>query len=162
MNTVNAVEQTYYELIFAREKVKVENSALELANQLVAETRKRVEVGDLPPLDEKQAEAQAQLVQTDLYAAEQAVAEEQNALKNLMPDQFPTWVDANLEPNESLMAIPQMFDRTESWRRSGSRRRRPARAPSARPWRRTARRRPRCRAARRSPAPRSRRTFPRA
>src|SRR5438094_2024061 len=89
MNTVNAVEQTYYELIFAREKVKVENSALELANQLVAETRKRVEVGDLPPLDEKQAEAQAQLVQTDLYAAEQAVAEEQNALKNLMTDQFP-------------------------------------------------------------------------
>ena len=115
MNTVNAVEQTYYELIFAREKVKVENNALELANQLVAETRKRVEVGDLPPLDEKQAEAQAQLVQTDLYAAEQAVAEEQNALKNLMTDQFPTWVDANLEPNESLMAIPQMFDRTASW-----------------------------------------------
>ena len=120
MNTIYAVEQTYYELLFAREKVKVEQSALELANQLLAETRKRVEVGDLPPLDEKQAEAQAQLVQTDLYAAQQTVAEQQNALKNLVTDQFADWADVTLEPGEALLAIPQIFDRSESWRAATS------------------------------------------
>ena len=58
MNTINAVQQAYYETTFARENIRVEEKALELANQLLKETRKRVEVGDLPPLDEKQAEAQ--------------------------------------------------------------------------------------------------------
>src|SRR5438876_10303872 len=116
MNTINAVQQAYYEVVFAREKIRVEEKALELANQLLKETRKRVEVGDLPPLDEKQAEAQVQTVQTDLYAAEQALAEQQNALKNLMTDEFQTWVDVTVEPSEGLIAVPQMFDRSDSWR----------------------------------------------
>jgi len=122
MNTINAVQQAYYEVVFAREKIRVEEKALELANQLLQETRKRVEVGDLPPLDEKQAETQVQTVQTDLYAAEQALAEQQNALKNLITDEFQTWVDVNVEPSEGLIAVPQMFDRSDSWRNAiGSR-----------------------------------------
>ena len=122
MNTINAVQQTYYETVFAREKIRVEEKALELANQLLKETRKRVEVGDLPPLDEKQAEAQVQTVQTDLYAAEQALAEQQNILKNLMTDEFQTWVDVSVEPSEGLIAVPQLFDRPDSWRNAiGSR-----------------------------------------
>src|SRR3989454_2804458 len=116
MNTINAVQQTFYELVFAREKIRVEEKALELATRLLKETRKRVEVGDLPPLDEKQAEAQVQTVQTDLYAAEQALAEQQNALKNLMTDEFQSWVDVNVEPGEGLIAVPQIFDRSDSWR----------------------------------------------
>ncbi len=122
MNTINAVQQTYYEVVFAREKIRVEEKALELANQLLKQTRKRVEVGDLPPLDEKQAEAQVQTVQSDLYAAEQALAEQQNALKNLTTDEFQTWVDVTVEPSEGLIAVPQMFDRSDSWRNAiGSR-----------------------------------------
>src|SRR2546430_9993661 len=81
-----------------------------------------VEVGDLPPLDEKQSEAQVQTVQTDLYAAEQALAEQQNILKNLMTDEFQTWVDVSVEPSEGLIAVPQLFDRPDSWRNAiGSR-----------------------------------------
>ena len=122
MNTINAVQQTYYEVVFAREKIRVEEKALELANQLLKQTSKRVEVGDLPPLDEKQAEAQVQTVQSDLYAAEQALAEQQNALKNLTTDEFQTWVDVTVEPSEGLIAVPQMFDRSDSWQNAiGSR-----------------------------------------
>ena len=122
MNTINAVQQAYYETVFARENIRVEEKALELANQLLKETRKRVEVGDLPPLDEKQAEAQVQTVQTDLYAAEQTLAEQQNILKNLMTDEFQTWVDVTVEPSEGLIAVPQLFDRPDSWRNAlGSR-----------------------------------------
>ena len=59
MSIVTTVEQAYYDLIYARENVTVQEKAVELATQLVVENKKRVEVGSLAPLDEKQAEAQA-------------------------------------------------------------------------------------------------------
>ena len=54
MNVVTTVEQAYYDLIYARENVTVQEKAVELATQLVVENKKRVEVGALAPLDEKQ------------------------------------------------------------------------------------------------------------
>ena len=52
MNTVTTVEQAYYDLIYDRENVTVQEKAVELATQLVVENKKRVEVGALAPLDE--------------------------------------------------------------------------------------------------------------
>ncbi len=54
MATVAAVEQNYYQLIASIESVKVQEMALQLAQKLLAENRKRVEVGVLAPLDEKE------------------------------------------------------------------------------------------------------------
>src|ERR1035437_4305248 len=56
IDVVTLVEQAYYNLIAARENVKVQQSALELAERLLAENKKRVEVGSMAPLDQKQAE----------------------------------------------------------------------------------------------------------
>ena len=58
MNTVSQVEQAYYDLIAADENVKVQEKAVQLAERLLTENRKRVEVGAMAPLDEKQAESQ--------------------------------------------------------------------------------------------------------
>ena len=66
MTIVTTVEQAYYDLIYARENVTVQEKAVELATQLVVENKKRVEVGALAPLDEKQAEAQAASSRGDL------------------------------------------------------------------------------------------------
>src|SRR5262245_1377755 len=57
MDVVRRVEESYYELIYSRTNVAVQEAALKLAEQLVAENRKKVEVGVLAPLDEKQAES---------------------------------------------------------------------------------------------------------
>jgi len=88
MNTVAKVEIAYYELIFTREKVKVEEKALELARQLLADNRMRLEAGKLRPLEEKQSEAQVAAIEADLIAARQARIEQQNALKILVSDDF--------------------------------------------------------------------------
>src|SRR5208283_2533762 len=69
MNIVTTVEQAYYDLIYYRENVTVQEKAVELATQLVVENKKRVEVGALAPLDEQQAEAQAASNQAALLAA---------------------------------------------------------------------------------------------
>ena len=69
MTVVTGVEQAYYNLIFAFENVKVQEKALELALRLQEENKKKVEVGALAPLDEKQAEAQVAQSRADLLSA---------------------------------------------------------------------------------------------
>jgi len=76
-------KQAYYDLIFDREFVKVQEKAVELATQLVTENKKRVEVGALAPLDEKQAEAQAASSQAALIAARNSLAMQENLMKQL-------------------------------------------------------------------------------
>jgi len=55
MKTLLAVELSYRDLAAARENVRVQEMALQLREQLVTETKRRVQVGDLPPLDAEQA-----------------------------------------------------------------------------------------------------------
>src|SRR5207244_3112858 len=81
MMVVNNVAQAYYELIFARENIKVQKAALELAERLVAENKKRVQVGTLAPLDEKQAESQAATSRADLLASQITFENQENVLK---------------------------------------------------------------------------------
>jgi outer membrane protein len=115
INTVTKVQVAYCELIFAFEKVKVEEKALELAKQVLADNRVRLQAGKLRPLEEKQSEAQAATFEADVVAARQALADQQNALKSLLNDDFKSWPDEILEPSEPLVAVAQPFIRSESW-----------------------------------------------
>src|ERR1051325_4008268 len=51
MAKITALEQAYFDLIYSRENVLVQEKAVELAELLVAENRKKLEVGTLAPLD---------------------------------------------------------------------------------------------------------------
>lgn len=112
MKTLLAVELSYYDLIAAREDVRVQEKTLELRQQLVAETRRRVEVGDLPPLDSDQAETQLQNTLTALTAAREALVTRQNGLKSLLTDNFRDWADVDLEPADALLAIQAELNRS--------------------------------------------------
>lgn len=116
MKTVLAVELAYYDLAAAREQVRVEEKALELRQQLVAETRRRVEVGDLPPLDSDQAETQLENTLTALSAAREALATRQNTLKALITDNFMDWADLDPVPADTLTAVKEEVNRSESFR----------------------------------------------
>jgi HAE1 family hydrophobic/amphiphilic exporter-1 len=115
MNTVTTVEQAYYDLIYDRENITVQEKAVELATQLVVENKKRVEVGALAPLDELQAESQAATSQAALIAARSALAVQANTLKQLITDDYATWQPVDLEPTAPLKAPVQVFDRQISW-----------------------------------------------
>lgn len=117
INTITAVEVAYYDLIFAGESVKVQEKALQLAEQLLKENKKRVEVGALAPLDEKQAESQAASRRSDLQTALNVLGNAQNTLKTLISDDFPSVHPVSFEPSETLMPVVQDLDLQESWRR---------------------------------------------
>jgi outer membrane protein TolC len=118
MKTLLAVELAYYDLVAARENIRVQERALELRRQLVTETRRRVQVGDLPPLDAEQAETQFENTVTALTAARERYFTQQNTLKSLLTDDFRTWADVEVVPKDPLLAIQQDVNRSESFVRA--------------------------------------------
>ncbi len=115
INVVSLVEQAYYELIAAKESVRVQENGFLLAEKLVAQNRKRVEIGTMTRLDEKQSESQMAARKTDLIIAQQALASAQNTLKNLITDNYRTLHDAPLEPTETLPNSPVILSLQDSW-----------------------------------------------
>jgi outer membrane protein TolC len=115
MRTINAVEQSYYNLIFARENVKVQEAALFSADRLVQENKKKVEVGAMAPLDERSAEAKASFSKSQLIDAQRDVEQKENILKHLITDKYVEWHELRLLPAESLVAIPEVLNLQQSW-----------------------------------------------
>lgn len=115
MSTVTAVAQAYYELIAAAETVEVQRSAVRLAEELWQENQHRVEIGVLAPLDEKQAQSQAEASRADLLTAESTLKTQQNTLKGLLSDRFMEWQDVAVEPTDKLGSVPEVFNRQDSW-----------------------------------------------
>jgi outer membrane protein len=116
IQVITGVEQAYYELIFARENVKVQQEAVGLAERLYRDNHLKNQIGTMTRLDEAQAEAQVAARQSDLSVALQALATAQNALKRLITANYTGLHDTSLNPTETLMAVPQKFEVQESWR----------------------------------------------
>jgi outer membrane protein len=115
INTITAVENAYYELIFAQEDVEVETQALVLAQTQLDQDKQRVQVGSLAPLDVQQDEAQVAQSRANLIAAENTLSVDQNALKNLITDSYPQWHGTNIQPTATLEAPLELFDLQDSW-----------------------------------------------
>lgn len=116
MQTISKVEQAYYDLIYARETVVVQQKAVELAERLVMENKKRLEVGALAPLDLQSAEAQAATSQAQLILAQSQLATQARVLKQLITDEYRTeWANVVLEPSAKLLAPPPVINLQDSW-----------------------------------------------
>jgi outer membrane protein len=115
ITTVTAVENAYYELIYARENLTVQREALGLAQTQLDQDRQRVQVGSLAPLDVQQDEAQVAQSRASLIAAQFTLASDENALKNLITDNYLQWHDVDIEPAATLEAVRQLFDVQDSW-----------------------------------------------
>jgi len=115
MTTLLQVEQAYYDLVYARESIAVQQTAFEAADRLLQENRKRVEVGAMAPLEEKSAEAQAAASRASLIAAQGGYGTSMRILKNLITDDYSPMRDIVLDPVEKLAAIPTSPQVQDSW-----------------------------------------------
>ncbi len=109
------VEQAYYGLKFSYENVIVQQKALDLAQRLLSENKKRVEVGALAPLDEKQSEAEVAKSQADLIKAQIDLELQQNELKKRINDNFASWNTERIEPSDTLSTDRELFNLQDSW-----------------------------------------------
>jgi outer membrane protein len=83
-NTLTAVRNGYWDLVYAVQAVDVAQRSLQLAEQLVSDNRVRVEIGTMAPIDIVQAEAEAANRRQVLAAAESTWQTAELSLKRLI------------------------------------------------------------------------------
>ncbi|MGA2028483.1 MAG: TolC family protein [Verrucomicrobiota bacterium] len=115
ITSVTAVENAYYELIFAQLNVVVEEQALQLAQTQLDQDNQRLQVGTLAQLSVQQDEAQVAQSRANLIAAQYTLVSDQNALKNLLTDNYTRWHAIDVQPTETLTAPLMLFDLQDSW-----------------------------------------------
>ena len=117
ITSVTAVANAYYELIFAQGNVKVEQDALQLAQTQLDQDRQRVQIQVLAERGGtiEQDEAQVATSRANLIAAENTLSIDENALKNLLTDNYAQWHDTLIQPTATLTAPLQLFDLQDSW-----------------------------------------------
>ncbi|HSU56567.1 MAG TPA: TolC family protein [Candidatus Dormibacteraeota bacterium] len=115
MQTLTTLEQAFYDLIYSRENAVVQGKAVELAERLVAENRKRLEVGALAPLDLQSAEAQAASSRAGVIAAKSQLGTQERVLKQLVTDQYTAWSGLEIVPMGTLSAPAPVLNLQDSW-----------------------------------------------
>jgi outer membrane protein TolC len=115
ITSVTAVENAYYELIYAQDNVNVQQEALDLAQTQLDQDKQRVQIGTLAPLSVQSDESQAASSKASLISAQNQLSIDQNTLKNLITDAYAQWHGTNIQPTATLEAPLQLFDLQDSW-----------------------------------------------
>ena len=115
ITSVTAIENAYYELIYARENLEVQEEALTLAQTQLDQDRQRRDIGTLAELSVEQDQSQVAQNKANVITAESTRDSDENTLKNLITDDFKQWHSVNLLPAEALTATPQEYDLQDSW-----------------------------------------------
>src|SRR6266566_3519338 len=77
-NTINA----YWELVYARENVKVQQQAVTVAEKLYNDNKKQLEIGTMAPLDVTRAESELATDRQNMILAQTVQLQDQQTLKN--------------------------------------------------------------------------------
>ncbi|RMG43558.1 MAG: TolC family protein [Acidobacteria bacterium] len=93
IRTVQQVENAYWDLVGTRKQLEVAQSSLDLAKDFLEQTKIRVEVGTLPPIDITQAKAEVASRVQDVIAAENRVRDAEDVLRALLrvPEDSENW-----------------------------------------------------------------------
>lgn len=94
MDVVERTVQAYWNMVGAEQSLDVARQSLSLAEDFLAQTKIRVEVGTLPPIDVTQAEAEVASREEGVIVAEADLERARDLLRQLMrvPDDSPEWM----------------------------------------------------------------------
>ncbi|MFP4082122.1 MAG: TolC family protein [Candidatus Aminicenantes bacterium] len=84
LETIYRVQQAYWNLVYAIENHKVKNQSLKLARDLLAKSKKEVEVGKLAPIEILNAQAVVASREADILQAEALIRSNEDLLKNII------------------------------------------------------------------------------
>src|SRR5437867_5002507 len=82
ITTVTNTIAAYWELVFARENVKVQQQAVTVAEKLYNDNKKQLEIGTMAPLDVTRAESELATNRQNLIVAQTLQLQDQQVLKN--------------------------------------------------------------------------------
>ncbi|HZS11175.1 MAG TPA: TolC family protein, partial [Nitrospirales bacterium] len=110
LQVIATVEQTFWELVFANENLKVAQSALRAAEELLAGNRAKAKAGVMAVVEVLQAEAGVASRVEQIIIAQKAIQDQEDQLRRLLnPNEAELREDLQLEPKDkplqSLEAI---------------------------------------------------------
>src|SRR6266852_4550878 len=111
ITTVTNTITAYWELVFARENVKVQQQAVNVAEKLDSDNEKHVEIGTMAPLDVTRAESELATDRQNLIVAQTVHLQNQQILKNAISKNplAPNLVNVEIIPTE-LPSRPEAIE----------------------------------------------------
>ena len=102
ITTVTATVTDYWELVYARENVKVQTQAVAVSDKLYNDNKKQLEIGTLAPLDVTRAEAQLASDRQNLIVAQTVQLQAEQTLKNAIAKDplAPSLINVEIIPTE--------------------------------------------------------------
>jgi outer membrane protein len=110
MTTISQVEDLYWELVFARENVKVQRAALATSQQLYEDNKRQVQIGTLAPIEVVRAESEVASDRQAVIVAETTRLQQQTQLLNaITKNPLATGLlDAEIEPTDTVNVPPKI------------------------------------------------------
>jgi outer membrane protein TolC len=111
ITTVTNTITAYWELVFARENVKVQQQAVTVAEKLYNDNKKQLEIGTMAPLDVTRAESELATDRQNLIVAQTVHLQNQQILKNDISKNplAPNLVNVEIIPTE-LPSRPEAIE----------------------------------------------------
>jgi outer membrane protein TolC len=102
ITTVTNTITAYWELVFSRENVKVQQQAVTVAEKLYSDNKKQLEIGTMAPLDVTRAESELATNRQNLIVAQTLQLQNQQVLKNAISKNplAPNFVNVELIPTD--------------------------------------------------------------
>jgi outer membrane protein len=112
ITTVTNTITAYWELVFARENVKVQQQAVTVAEKLYNDNKKQLEIGTMAPLDVTRAESELATNRQNLIVAQTLHLQNQQILKNAISKNplAPNLVNVEIIPTD----LPQRPEAIEA------------------------------------------------
>ncbi len=112
ITTVTNTITAYWELVFARENVKVQQQAVAVAEKLYNDNKKQLEIGTMAPLDVTRAESELATNRQNLIVAQTLQLQNQQVLKNAISKNpmAPNFVNVEIIPTD----LPQRPEAIEA------------------------------------------------
>jgi outer membrane protein TolC len=106
MTVLATVEQTYWELVFANENLKVAQAALKAAEELLATNRAKTKAGVMSIVDVLQAEAAVASRVEQVLVAEKSIRDQEDQLRRLLnPGEEDLRQDMRLTPTDAPVTV---------------------------------------------------------
>ena len=112
ITTVTNAINAYWELVYARENVKVQQQAVAVSEKLYNDNKKQLEIGTMAPLDVTRAESEVASGRQNLIVAQTVQLQDEQVLKNAMTKNplAPNLINVEIIP----MDLPTPPSATES------------------------------------------------
>jgi outer membrane protein TolC len=113
------VKNAYWDLSYAMDNLTAQRQSLELAQRLLADNQKRVEIGTMAPIDIVEAQSEVARNEESVIVAEAAIDEAQDRLRALIfdPSSADFWTVA-IEPTDAAPFQQQAIDPEAAVRRA--------------------------------------------